>query len=53
MGVSYGFVNLLAMLTGASKALTSVIKVLVDIILFILSFQIQRRWVFSSKKEEN
>lgn len=52
MGVSYGFVNLLALITGASKVLTSVIKVLVDIILFILSFQIQRRWVFSSKKED-
>ena len=52
MGVSYGFVNLLAMVTEASKALTSVIKVLVDIILFIISFQIQRKWVFSTKKED-
>lgn len=53
MGISYGIVNLLALMTGASKILTSVIKLLVDTLLFILSFQIQRRWVFTAKNEED
>lgn len=52
-GVSYGFVNLLSFVFGASKILTSVIKLFVDVILFIVSFQIQRRWVFNKKKEIN
>ena len=51
MGVSYGLVDLLSYVSHASKIITSVIKLLVDICLFIISFQIQRRWVFNKKKE--
>ena len=52
MGVSYGFVFLLSSVFNASKVITSVIKLIVDICLFIISFQIQRKWVFSNKKEK-
>ena len=54
-GVSYGMVYFLSWWTGSGNFLTSVLKVLVDIILFILSFQIQRRWVFSdnSRRKKN
>ena len=39
-------------LSGVSaSALTTVIKIAVEFILFLLSFRIQREWVFSSKKK--
>lgn len=49
-GVSYGFVNLLSYAFKAKNFATSVIKIVIDVILFLVSFQIQRRWVFASKK---
>lgn len=51
MGISYGLVFLLSDVFNASKGITSVIKLIVDVCLFIISFQIQRKWVFSNKKE--
>lgn len=51
MGISYGLVYLLSDVLNASKGITSVIKLIVDVCLFLLSFQIQRKWVFSNKKE--
>ena len=39
-------------LSGVSaSAVTTAIKVAVEFILFLLSFRIQREWVFSSKKK--
>ncbi|MGN0374788.1 MAG: glycosyltransferase [Butyrivibrio sp.] len=54
MGASYGLVLLFSNLFNANDWFTSLIKIVVDLMLFILSYQIQRRWVFadSSKKEE-
>lgn len=52
MGISYGMVFLLSYIFRSSKILTSVIKLVVDICLFLISFQIQRRWVFKTKKEK-
>lgn len=51
--VSYGLVYLLSDVIEAKDFLTSLIKILVDILLFILSFQIQRRWVFAAHKRED
>ncbi len=36
-----------------SAALMTLIKVVIETVLFILSFRLQREWVFSSKKKEN
>ncbi len=45
--VSAGLVKLLTVLTGAeSDWLTTLIKLPVDIFLFVISYRIQRRWVF-------
>lgn len=54
MGASYGLVYLFSHLSDANDWITSLIKILVDTCLFILSYQIQRKWVFadSNKKEE-
>ncbi len=52
-GISYGLVNLFSTLASVGNGLTSVIKMAVDIFLFIISFQIQQRWVFAHKKEED
>ena len=54
MGASYGLVYLFSHLTDANDWITSLIKILVDTCLFILSYQIQRKWVFAdcNKKEE-
>lgn len=52
MGMSYGLVYLISLMTSANSALTSVIKVFVDVTLFIVSFQIQRRWVFVHEHKE-
>lgn len=43
---SYGLVYLFSTLCSAGSLLEIVLKFAVDIILFIISFQIQRRWVF-------
>lgn len=51
--VSYGLVYLLSDVLGATDFFTSLIKILVDVVLFILSFQIQRRWVFAAHKRED
>lgn len=50
MLVSYGLVYLLSEILETGKILTSVLKVLIDTTLFLLSFQIQRRWVFAGGK---
>lgn len=52
MLVSYGLVNALSWVLKTGNILTSVIKVLVDVTLFLLSFQIQRQWVFADKKNK-
>lgn len=51
-GISYGLVYLFSDILSTNEVLTSCIKVVVDICLFLLSFQIQRRWVFASKRNE-
>lgn len=51
-GVSYGLVYLISDVLKARDFITSLIKMLVDVILFILSFQIQRKWVFAVNKRE-
>ena len=50
-GVSYGLVNLISYVLKTRDVLTSLIKIAVDILLFLLSFQIQRRWVFKGTKK--
>lgn len=52
MAASMGLVYLFAHLTNANDWITSLIKVIVDMCLFILSYQIQRRWVFAVKEKE-
>ena len=51
MLVSAGLVALLSHLaeTGAS-ILTTLIKFVVDVLLFFISFRIQQRWVFKGKR---
>ncbi len=46
MLVSYGAVNLLSMLLSTTPFFESVIKVIVDVILFFFSYQFQKNWVF-------
>ncbi len=43
---SYGLVYLITQVLALNPVLTIVAKVIVDIVLFIISFQIQRAWVF-------
>lgn len=45
-GCSYGLVYLFSMLCRAGSVLEIIIKVLVDVLLFLLSFRIQQGWVF-------
>ena len=52
MGASYGLVYLFSDILHTTGWLTSLLKVAVDTCLFILSFQIQKRWVFASDKRE-
>ena len=49
---SYGLVYLFSNIFVAGEGITSLIKAVVDLCLFIVSFQIQRRWVFAEKCEE-
>lgn len=53
MLLSSGIVASLSSLFAAADVLKTVIKALVDGILFFASFQIQRTWVFSKKKDKN
>lgn len=55
MLVSAGAVTLLSMLFSANPEIKTVIKLIVDIILFFISYRIQQTWVFSTadKKEIN
>lgn len=45
-GASYGLVYLLSQLCEAKSFLEMVFKLIVDVVLFAISFQIQRKWVF-------
>jgi len=49
--VSYGAVYFFTDILALGQAMTVVIKCIVDTILFIISFQIQRRWVFKRKQQ--
>lgn len=49
-GMSYGLVYLLSSLCGAGSLFEVVLKPLVDSVLFLLSFQVQQRWVFRQRK---
>ena len=51
MLVSYGLVFAFSKLLSTGNLLTSLLKVIVDVTLFLLSFQIQRQWVFAEKKK--
>lgn len=53
MAASAGLVYLVSHLTNANDWFTSLIKIIVDMCLFILSYQIQRRWVFAVKDKVN
>ncbi len=44
--LSYGILFLLSALLQASSGLEAVLKLVVDVVLFLISFQIQQRWVF-------
>jgi len=46
---SAGLVYLLQRLTHSTQLMETVIKVPVDVALFLLSYQIQKRWVFAGK----
>ena len=47
---SYGLVYLLSSLCCAGSFIEIVLKLAVDIVLFIISFQIQHRWVFKEER---
>ncbi len=49
---SYGLVYAFSRIFAAGEGMTSLIKAIVDLGLFIISFQIQRRWVFANNSEE-
>lgn len=52
-GCSYGIVYLLSQLIAPEmRLLQSVIKIVVDVILFFISFRIQQDWVFTNRKKE-
>ncbi len=44
--LSYGILYLLSALLQANSGLEAILKLIVDVLLFLLSFQIQQRWVF-------
>lgn len=45
-GLSFGIVYLLSSLCSAGSVFEVILKPIVDIVLFLLSFQIQQKWVF-------
>ena len=52
MLVSAGLVALLARLAGTGASiLTTIIKFVVDVLLFFISFRIQQKWVFKGRKD--
>ncbi|MBQ8005391.1 MAG: bifunctional glycosyltransferase family 2/GtrA family protein [Clostridia bacterium] len=53
MAISIGAVELLdRILANSVPIITTLIKIAVDLVLFICSFRIQREWVFSSRKNK-
>ncbi len=51
---SYGLVYLLTKLIAPPfRIIESLIKIVVDVVLFFISFRIQREWVFGGKKKQN
>lgn len=50
MLVSLGLVYFFSGILKTGKVLTALLKGLIDTALFLLSFQVQRRWVFAGKK---
>lgn len=50
LGVSYGMVYVITSILSLGKVLTVVTKAVIDTILFLISFQIQRRWVFKNRQ---
>lgn len=48
-GISAALVALLHTLLSSSELMETVIKIPVDLALFLLSYQIQKRWVFADK----
>ena len=54
VGLSAAFTKLLAMLFGARAAiLQTIIKILVDVILFFISYRIQKIWVFGTENKKD
>lgn len=49
MAVSYGLVYLVTSIFLFGQVMTVVTKAVIDTVLFVISFQIQRRWVFKHK----
>ncbi len=53
-GCSYGLVFLLTSLISAEyRIIDSLIKIVVDVLLFFLSFRIQQAWVFGKRKQKD
>ena len=50
--VSAGLVTLLQKLTGASALAETALKIPVDLVLFLASYQIQKRWVFAQTEDK-
>ena len=50
--VSYGLVYLISAFFKTENIFTSLIKMVVDVILFMISFKIQQSWVFKNSKKE-
>lgn len=46
-GLAAALTGMLVMLFSASLNLETVIKVLVDLVLFVFSYQVQKRWIFN------
>lgn len=49
--LSFGLVYFLSKLLGAENLFITVIKIIVDVILYFISFQVQREWVFNKRKK--
>lgn len=50
-GVSAGFVYLFTSMTHLGGFVDTLVKISVDLCLFVISYQIQRRWVFQVAKQ--
>lgn len=51
--ISATAVHFISMLFGNSDLIKAVVKIPVDLILFVASFRVQREWVFSNKKNDD